>query len=86
MPVGLLAEILIANTELGRETLALAEEDCLDCSAGFLPFPGGEQRNETRNRCRIKEAWLGRIAFTPEPAYESARVLSVRSAELAPAR
>src|SRR5262245_40113961 len=77
---GLAAEIRIAQTELGDETLALADEDCLDASAGYLPMgPDGESWEE-RNRVRIRKAWLGHIALVPEPAYESARVLAVRNA------
>ncbi len=76
---GLVAEIKIAKTELGDETLALAEEGILDASAGYLPMPDGE-RWETRNRVRITRAWLGHIAMLPDPAYEDARVLSVRHA------
>lgn len=82
---GLVAELKIARTELGDETLALAEEGILDASAGYLPMADGEVW-ETRNRVRITRAWLGHIAMTPDPAYESARVLSVRhaAAEAAP--
>jgi hypothetical protein len=40
-------------------------------------MPGGEHW-ETRNRVRIRKAWLGHIALVPEPAYEGARVLAVR--------
>jgi phage head maturation protease len=74
---GLVAELRIARTELGDETLALADEDCLDASAGFLPMPGGEKWL-TRSRVRYSRCWLGHIALTPDPAYETARVLSVR--------
>jgi HK97 family phage prohead protease len=74
---GLVAVVRIANTELGDETLALADDECLDASAGYLPMPGGEHW-ETRNRVRIRKAWLGHIALVPEPAYEGARVLAVR--------
>jgi HK97 family phage prohead protease len=74
---GLVGVIRIARTELGDETLALADEECLDASAGFLPFPGGEVWEE-RARVRIRKAWLGHIALTPDPAYESAQVLAVR--------
>jgi phage head maturation protease len=77
---GLVAELRIAQTELGDETLTLADEDCLDASAGYLPMPGGEKW-ETRNRCRITKAWLGHIALVPEPAYEAARVLAVRNVQ-----
>jgi HK97 family phage prohead protease len=74
---GLVAEIRIAQTELGTETLHLAQDECLDASAGFLPMPGGE-RWEGRSLRRIVKAWLGHIALVPDPAYESARVLAVR--------
>jgi len=75
---GLVAEIRIARTELGDETLALADDGCLDASAGYLPMAGGEKW-ENRSRVRVTKAWLGHIAMTPDPAYESARVLAVRS-------
>jgi HK97 family phage prohead protease len=81
---GLVAEIRIAQTELGDETLQLADEQCLDASAGFLPMPGGEQWPRKALR-RLTKLWLGHIAMTPDPAYESARVLAVRSAEQPPA-
>jgi HK97 family phage prohead protease len=76
--VGLVAELRIAQTPLGDETLALADEGILDASAGFLPMPGGE-RWETRTRRRLSKLWLGHIAMTPDPAYETANVLDVRS-------
>jgi len=76
---GLVAELRIARTDLGDETLALADEECLDASAGYLPMPGGEQW-EGRNRCRVVKGWLGHVALTPDPAYEGARVLAVRKA------
>ena len=79
---GLVAKLRIAATPLGDETLTLADEECLDASAGYLPMPGGEKW-ETRERCRITKAWLGHIALVPEPAYEEARVLAVRHAERA---
>jgi HK97 family phage prohead protease len=74
---GLVAELRIAQTPLGDETLTLAEEGILDASAGFLPMPGGQQW-ETRSRRRLNKCWLGHIAMTPDPAYEGARVLAVR--------
>lgn len=80
---GLVGELRIAGTPLGDETLALAEEGILDASAGYLPMPDGEVW-ETRNRVRITRAWLGHIAMTPDPAYETARVLAVRHAPREP--
>jgi phage head maturation protease len=75
-PEGLVAEVKIARTELGDETLALAADDCLDCSAGFATLPGGEVW-ETRDRRRVTRGWLDHIALTPDAAYVDARVLSV---------
>lgn len=75
--VGLVAEVRIAKTPLGDETLALADEGILDASAGYLPMKGGELW-ETRDRVRITKAWLGHIAMTPDPAYQGANVLAVR--------
>jgi len=77
---GLVATCRIARTDLGDETLTLADDGDLDASAGFLPMPGGEQWTDARRRVRITKAWLGHIALTPEPAYDTARVLAVRSA------
>jgi len=77
---GLVATVKIASTELGDETLALADEECLDASAGYLPMPDGEKW-ETRTRMRITKGWLGHIALTPDPAHVGARVLAVRNAE-----
>lgn len=80
---GLVAELRIANTPLGDETLALADEGMLDASAAFAPIerrdgrPGEEWPD--RNRRRLTWLWLGHIAMTPEPAYKDARVLAVRS-------
>lgn len=80
---GLHAEVRIARTPLGDETLELADEGVLDASAGFLPMPGGDSWHERRSLRRISKAWLGHIALTPDPAYDGARVLAVRSAEVA---
>lgn len=76
---GLVAEIKIAATPLGDETLALADDGVLDASAGFLPFPGGEQWLETRSLRRLTKCWLGHIALVPDPAYEGANMLALRS-------
>jgi HK97 family phage prohead protease len=77
---GLVAELRIAQTPLGDETLTLADEEILDASAGFLPMPGGESW-PSRNERRLTKLWLGHIAMTPDPAYTDARVLAVRNAQ-----
>jgi HK97 family phage prohead protease len=76
---GLVGEIRIAQTALGDETLQLADEEMLDASASFLPMPGGQEWSRDRRRVRLTKLWLSHIAMTPEPAYESARVLAVRN-------
>ena len=77
---GLVAEVRIAKTPLGDETLELAADGILDASAGFLPLPGG-MRWETRARRRLSKLWLGHIGMTPDPAFEGARVLAVRAGD-----
>ena len=74
---GLVAEIRIGQTHLGDETLALASEDMLSVSAGF-GVPGSGQILERPFR-RIKKAFLDHLAFVESPAYQGAKVLSVRS-------
>jgi phage head maturation protease len=78
---GLVAELRIAPTALGDETLALAEDHALEASVGFAAMPGGESWLENRSRRRITRAFLDHIAMVPEGAYEG-RVLSVRSPAL----
>jgi HK97 family phage prohead protease len=82
---GLVAELRIAQTALGDETLQLAEEEMLDASASFLPMPGGMEWSRDNSRVRLTKLWLSHIAMTPDPAYESARVLAVRSQTTTPA-
>jgi HK97 family phage prohead protease len=80
---GLVAELRIARTELGEETLALADEGILDASAEFAVMPGGETWSGKLRR--VTKAWLGGVAFTGTPAYPGARVLAVRSDTPGPA-
>jgi HK97 family phage prohead protease len=75
---GLIGTLKLARTELADETLALAEEDCLDASAGFLI--SGEQW-PTRNTRRITKAELHHVALTPDPAYTDARIMAVRAGQ-----
>jgi len=81
---GLVAQVKISRTELGDETLTLADDGVLDASAGFLPMTGGLTWHG-RSSYEITRAWLGHIAMVPEGAYPDARVLAVRAAAPAPA-
>lgn len=76
---GLVAAVRIAQTPLGDETLALADEDCLGASVGFA-VRGSDQEFDRKARTRvIRRAFMDHLAFVPDPAYEGAGVLSVRS-------
>jgi HK97 family phage prohead protease len=80
---GLVAELRIGRTALGDETLALAEDGMLDASAGFYPLDRADGRPgeewPARNERRLTWLWLDHIAMTPNPAYQDARVLAVRT-------
>lgn len=76
--------VRLANTKLGDESLTLAADGILDVSAGFQVPPGGDRWPRTDVR-RIEHAVLRHVALTADTAYESARVLAVRTAAAAPA-
>jgi phage head maturation protease len=87
---GLVAEIRISRTDLGEETLILADDGVLDASASFgllrdkqtgRVVPNAEQW-ETRDRRRLNHLFLDHIAMVPDPAYPDARVLAVRHQQL----
>lgn len=78
--LGLVAELRIARTALGDETLGLAADQALEASVGFAVMRGGEQWLEQRSRRRLTRCFLDHIALVPEGAYEG-RVLSVRAHE-----
>jgi len=78
---GLVTELRIAQTPLGDETLALAADECLSLSVGYLPMAGG-QRIDTRNKTlHITKAYIDHVAFVESPAYVGAEVLEVRQGE-----
>ena len=41
-------------------------------------MPDGEDWNRDRTEVRMTKSWLGHIGLAPDPAYEGAKVLSVR--------
>ena len=76
-----MAELRIANTELGGETLALADDGCLDASAGFAADADDRRRDRAWRRgvgepdtpAPPNTRRLGPCrALVPEPAYEGA--------------
>jgi phage head maturation protease len=83
---GLLAEVRISQTTSGDETLALADDEVLGASLGFFIRPPGGQQIERRSggqlpRRVVTNAGVHHLAFTADPAYEGASVLSVRNGE-----
>lgn len=74
---GLITEMVIARTQLGDETLALAAEDCLSASVGFAVSPGGEQLDYRAKLRRVTRATLVHVALVANPAYTGASVLAV---------
>ena len=74
-----MASVRIARTDLGDETLVLADDDCLGASVGFAVTAKGQELNRANRSRRIKTAHLDHLAFVPDPAYVGAGVLSVRA-------
>ena len=81
---GLVAEIRIAKSDLGNETLSLAEDDMLSASIGF-GVRGRDQVLDKGNRVRrINRAFVDHLAFVAQPAYEGAKVLARRNEDAPP--
>jgi phage head maturation protease len=84
---GLVADLQISKAH--EDVLIKADEGLLGASAGFAVMaasnghPRGEEWRGSSYR-RLTRLWLGHIALTPEPAYETANVLAVRQADQAP--
>lgn len=78
---GLRSEVKISKTDLGDETLALAEDSVLDVSIGYAaPADVGHTTFDRRNMVRrINKAYLDHVSFVAYPTWEGATVLSVRS-------
>lgn len=82
---GLVAAVRVAQTQLGDETLALADEDCLGASVGFAVKGSGQELDRKSRTRRIKEAFMDHLALLPDHAYSGAGVLNVRGANTAAA-
>ncbi len=80
---GLIGEVYISATPLGDETLRLADDGVLGGSVAMAVRPSDQVWSEQRSRRRIVKAFLGHIAFVPDPAYVGAEVLTVRAAATA---
>ena len=83
---GLVAATRIAKTPLGDETLALADDECLGASVGYAAPPRYVELDKTGRPGlrRVKRAFMDHLSFVSDPTWESAAVLSVRSATESP--
>lgn len=75
---GLLGRIKVVNSAEGDQVLALAEEDMVSISAGFVARPSDvlvDRRSKLRT---VMRAFLDHVSFVEDPAYEGAKVLAVR--------
>lgn len=78
---GLVVDAYISNTDLGNETLQLAQDGILGGSVGMAIRPSDQlldRRSGSRTR-RIQRAFLDHLALVPDPAYQGAEVLAVRN-------
>jgi phage head maturation protease len=75
---GLVAEVKIAATPRGDDTLALAADDCLSSSIGYTVRPSDQLLDRRVMQRRINKAWLDHLALVESPAYAGADVLDVR--------
>lgn len=77
---GLIADVRIAKTALGDDTLGLAAEDMLSSSIGFAALPSWQTIDRRAKTRRIHQGHLDHISFVESPAYQNADVLAVREA------
>lgn len=80
---GLVGTVKVSKTTAGDEALELVRDGALDSfSVGFFPVTGGDVW--TRNRTHVDriEVKLAEVSLTGFPAYDGARVESVRSASI----
>jgi phage head maturation protease len=77
---GELAQVKVAQTPMGDETLALAEEDMISASVGFRTrLPSDVRVNQRTKMRRVVRAFIDHLAMVESPAYAGAQVLGVRA-------
>ena len=75
---GLVSRVRIAPTLLGDETLALADEDMLSPSVGFIVRRSDQVLDRRSMRRRINRAFLDHLGMVEDAAFRGAKVLAVR--------
>jgi uncharacterized protein len=73
---GLIGVFKVSKTVAGDEALALAADDCVDCSIGFGVIKESWPQRDLRV---VHEGFVDHVALTSAPAYPDAQVLGVRS-------
>jgi len=76
---GLVAEFRMARTERATEVLSLAKDGMVTgLSVGFIPIRSRTETRSTGQHVVRVEARMHHVGFVEDPAYQEARVLSVR--------
>jgi phage head maturation protease len=78
---GLVAEVKVARTMRGDETLALAEEGMIRASIGFGVRLRDQVLDRSAMKRRILKAFVDHLGLVEAPAYAGAEVLGVRGSE-----
>ena len=80
---GLMADFRLAPTLRGAETVALAEAGIVTgLSVGFRPITSRTERRQNGEQWITRvEGRLDHVGFVTSPAYDTARVLSIRDAD-----
>jgi HK97 family phage prohead protease len=78
-PRGLVADLQIARTARGDDTLQLAQEGMLSVSIGAASYPEWIDSDRVNRVRRIRRAMVDHVSLVMRPAYSGAKVLSVRS-------
>lgn len=78
-PKGLISTFKVSKTPLGDESLQLAADGVLRASISFSAKT--QDMEIDKGVMRFHRAFLSHVALTPEPAYEGAGVLNVRTGQ-----
>ena len=76
---GLWARVKVVKGPTGDEVLNLAEDDMISASVGYKASkPTDVQIDKPARRRTVLNAWLDHLGLVEDPAYDGARVLTVR--------
>lgn len=76
---GLWARVKVVKGPTGDEVLNLAEDDMISASVGYKASkPTDVQIDKPARRRTVVNAWLDHLGLVEDPAYDGAKVLTVR--------